>query len=150
MWNAVQMDDRRWYGVDVTWNDPDTANIVYTDYLLVGSATAVKGAAFSHSHVALGNLGDSTGVISFAYPALSANAYTPLVPSDREMTGDVNGDGTVNTVDARLILQFIVGKNPLPDSDAFVRADVNGDGIVNTIDARLILQYIVGKADALA
>ena len=58
--------------------------------------------------------------------------------------GDVNYDGKIDTVDARLILQNIVGKAKLDDVQKLL-ADVNGDNKIDTVDARLVLQYIVGK-----
>lgn len=58
--------------------------------------------------------------------------------------GDINDDGKVDTTDARLTLQYAVGKIELKD-DALIAADVNGDGKTDTTDARLILQYAVGK-----
>lgn len=60
--------------------------------------------------------------------------------------GDVNQDGTVNTTDARLALQFSVSKIDL-DLLEQTYADVNGDLEVNTTDARMILQRSVGKLD---
>lgn len=57
--------------------------------------------------------------------------------------GDVNGDGAVNTRDARLVLRYIAG---LVDKTAIdlAAADFNGDGAVNTRDARGILRFIAG------
>ncbi len=58
--------------------------------------------------------------------------------------GDVDKNGTVNSTDARLVLQYAVGK--IGDSALFLAtADVNGDGTINSTDARLILQFAVGK-----
>jgi len=62
-----------------------------------------------------------------------------------KLKGDVNGDGKIDTVDARLVLQNIIGKLTFVNMNCFDVADVNGDGKVDTVDARLILQYIVGK-----
>lgn len=58
-------------------------------------------------------------------------------------TGDVNGDGKINTTDARVVLQYAAGiiKEDALTVDA---ADTNGDGKVNTTDARRILQYAAG------
>ena len=63
--------------------------------------------------------------------------------------GDVNADGRIDTTDARLVLQQIVGKTDLTNwnNTAMHDADVNQDGRIDTVDARLILQYIVGKID---
>ncbi len=70
---------------------------------------------------------------------------TPMpVPTDTPtgLRGDVNGDGTINSIDAALILQFSAGLFPtLPNFD---QADANNDGSVNAVDAALILQFIAG------
>ncbi len=60
------------------------------------------------------------------------------------LLGDVNGNGTVDSTDARLVLQYAVKK--IGDSALNVAlADVNGSGKVDSTDARLILQYAVKK-----
>ena len=58
MWNEVRMDDNKWYGVDVTWNDPvvsgqdpQAQSGFETDaWFLVGKDTNIRGFAFSQSH----------------------------------------------------------------------------------------------------
>lgn len=54
-------------------------------------------------------------------------------------SGDVNGDGDVDAVDARWVLQAAAGIRPLEGS-ALAAADANGDGTVDAVDARWILQ----------
>ena len=62
-------------------------------------------------------------------------------------TGDTNCDGTVNSIDAALILQFGAG---LTSSLACQgTADVNGDGSIDAIDASLILQFVAGLLPSL-
>lgn len=58
--------------------------------------------------------------------------------------GDVNGDGKVNIIDARWLLQVSSGSRTLTDSQKAV-ADVNRDGKVNIIDARWLLQVASGS-----
>lgn len=58
--------------------------------------------------------------------------------------GDINGDRKVDTTDARLALQYAVGKITLTDTQLLF-GDVDGSGKIDTTDARLILQYAVGK-----
>jgi len=56
--------------------------------------------------------------------------------------GDANCSGSVNAIDAAIVLQFdagLLGAIPCADN-----ADVNQNGTVNTIDAALILQYDAG------
>jgi hypothetical protein len=61
-------------------------------------------------------------------------------PTPVRRYGDANKDGTVNPIDATLVLQFSAGLllsiNP--------NADANGIGEINAIDATLILQYSAG------
>lgn len=71
MWNAVQMDDGKWYLLDITWDDQDSYGI-FTDFFLVGlntKDTFFGGNAFQQSHVSDG---------SVYLPALdySTEAYT--------------------------------------------------------------------------
>jgi hypothetical protein len=68
-----------------------------------------------------------------AVPALAA-AYA---------LGDVNGDKTVNTKDARLALRAAIGLETLSEP-AGAAADVTGDGSVKTDDARIILRAAIG------
>ena len=62
--------------------------------------------------------------------------------------GDVDGDGTVTTKDALMLMQCINGDLILSD-DEFKRADLNGDGTLNSSEALRILQYINGKVSTL-
>ena len=66
---------------------------------------------------------------------------------DYEFTGefgDVNADNKIDSTDARLVLQYAVGKIQA-DAITIELADVNGDNKTDSTDARLILQYAVGK-----
>jgi len=56
------------------------------------------------------------------------------------LTGDANGDGSVNAIDATLVLQLVAGLLPsLPPT-----ADANLSGAIDAIDAALILQFVAG------
>ena len=57
--------------------------------------------------------------------------------------GDVNGDGTINSADALLILRYTIGAI---SSDALhlEAGDVTGDGLVNSSDALMILRLALG------
>lgn len=59
------------------------------------------------------------------------------------LTGDVDLNGTVNTVDARLTLRAGASLVVLSETAA-AAADVNGDGRVTPHDARSILRYAAG------
>ena len=61
--------------------------------------------------------------------------------------GDVNCDGTANSIDRVLILQFDAG---LTLTLACVQeADVNEDGFINAIDAALLIQFCVCPPESL-
>ncbi len=62
-------------------------------------------------------------------------------------TGDSNCDGSINSIDAALILQYGAGlTSSLPCQEG---ADVDSDGSINSIDAALILQFTAGLVDSL-
>ncbi|MBN2736690.1 MAG: family 16 glycosylhydrolase [Spirochaetales bacterium] len=73
------------------------------------------------------------------------NTPTPTpteTPTPQYILGDVNSDNQINIVDALLIAQYYVGRNPSDfNSQA---ADVNRDNAINIVDALLIAQYYVG------
>ena len=53
------------------------------------------------------------------------------------LRGDVNGNGIVDTTDARLVLQYATGASVSINTSV---ADFNADGCVNSTDANLIMQ----------
>lgn len=57
--------------------------------------------------------------------------------------GDVNEDGHVTAVDARMVLQNVAGLNELTAAQRLA-ADTNKDGKIGAADARIILQYVAG------
>ena len=61
--------------------------------------------------------------------------------------GDVNCDGTANSIDAALILQFDAGL--IPSLACVQDADVNEDGFINAIDAALLIQFCVCPLESL-
>ena len=60
----------------------------------------------------------------------------------RCVIGDINGDDTINIVDALLVARYYVGMNPPHFS--IKCADVDCDGDVDILDALLVAQYYVG------
>ena len=80
--------------------------------------------------------------------ATPAPTSTPVSTATPDVsTGDANCDGTVNSIDAALVLQFsaaLLGSLPCAAS-----ADVNDDGAISAIDGALILQFAAGLLPSL-
>lgn len=74
------------------------------------------------------------------WSAPRASACTLVHPK----TGDLNGDGVVDSRDALSIDFFTAGLMTAPSKLWMAGADVNCDGVVNTADAALILQAAAG------
>ncbi len=62
------------------------------------------------------------------------------------VTGDVNGDGYADNMDAAAVLRYDAGITEL-DSLQLAAGDVNGDGEVNNLDAAYILKIDAGLID---
>lgn len=115
---------------------PTSSNIQYIDQLSVtgGKATfTLKPRALTtgtyHIYVSTSDK-PLAEIASFAYG--EEPEYT---------LGDVNNDGSIDTIDALWILQHYVKKRTLSLSVA----DVDGSGEIDTIDALKVLQYYVHK-----
>lgn len=58
------------------------------------------------------------------------------------LAGDANCDGSINSIDASLVLQQSAGL--LATVSCASEADVNGDGVLDSLDAALLLQHDAG------
>jgi hypothetical protein len=67
------------------------------------------------------------------------------VLEEGDVLGDVDCGGTINSIDAALVLQF--GAALLDSLSCQQNADTSGDGNINSIDASLILQHTAGLID---
>ncbi|MBR6968567.1 MAG: hypothetical protein IKH78_08540 [Ruminococcus sp.] len=77
--------------------------------------------------------------------AVSSAGITANGEASPFLIGDVNGDGTVDAVDASSVLAAYASKSSGKESPLYSyqesAADLNGDGVVDAIDASLILSY---------
>ena len=74
-WNYMQMDNGKWYAVDVTWDDNDRHPPLYT-YFLIGSNTkGFGGTTFKSNHIEEYSIFYYGTINPFAYPELSSYAY---------------------------------------------------------------------------
>jgi hypothetical protein len=79
------------------------------------------------------------------FQACVSEAFTVLATGG--LVGDVDCSGSVNAIDAALILQYSAGL--ITSLDCQDAADVNEDGSINSIDAALILQFTAGLIPSL-
>ncbi len=91
-----------------------------------------------------------TGETITSYSSYNQVHFSP--ETTKGLTGDVNGDGTVDLSDAVLIMQSLANptKYGLNGSDDkhiteewYLRADVDGEGVTN-MDALTIQRYLLG------
>jgi len=80
-------------------------------------------------------------------PSLSDLSGLPFASSS-VTCGDINDDGYINVLDARLCLQIATGFIT-PTAAQEAAADVDGDGDVDLDDAELLAKYIIGMEDKL-
>ena len=57
---------------------------------------------------------------------------------------DVNNDGKISIVDARLVLKAVVGGETLSENQ-MLAADINGDGKITISDSRAILKMVLDQ-----
>lgn len=72
-------------------------------------------------------------------PTKPTDPVDPTDPTPTFKKGDINGDGKVSAVDARMALRCSAKLQTLTE-EQMKAADVNGDGKVTAVDARLILR----------
>lgn len=89
----------------------------------------------------------SDGTVNKGFPGLAWQDYdAPELPD--LPTGDVNGDGEIDNVDANTIYGYFNATIEL-DAESLAAADINGDGEVDNMDALMIYNYFNGTVDSL-
>jgi hypothetical protein len=58
---------------------------------------------------------------------------------------DVDGNNTINSSDALLILEYTTGQETIISAERLLCADANGDGAINSMDALIVLQITIGS-----
>lgn len=73
--------------------------------------------------------------------------FTVTEPDAPEtLWGDANGDGTVDTADALLLMRHLIGTDTVEDENLEL-CDVNGDGSIDLVDALLIMRKAMGTIE---
>lgn len=128
MWNYVQMEDGKWYAVDVTWDDLNGKygfELKY-DYFLKGSDS------FNVKHTPENQYNGSY----IAYPEISADDY--IIPTVSYEYGDLNHDGEVSIADLVYCSEAVTGRITPEFS-----CDVNGDGLADSFDVVIMRQLVI-------
>lgn len=84
---------------------------------------------------------DKDGIARFG--AAEAGVYAVYTDNFTHIVGDMNDSMGIDTLDASLILRWIIGLEVFDDP---MKADADGNGIVTALDASYILRLIVGLA----
>ncbi len=123
--------------------EPEPVDVTYQGtYLIVpeGTTAARLRAFLSPADVQVYTYGmtPATGNLRTGQTAsIEGILYTVVIP------GDVNGSGTVNTADLRLLQRCLAGDETLDDASHFA-ADLSGDGTVDAADLVLLAGKIAG------
>jgi hypothetical protein len=89
----------------------------------------------------------ATPTVTNTVVAPTSTAAPPTATPLAKACGDVNDDGSVDSIDAALVLQLVAGLIDQVDNPA--SADADGDGEITSIDAALILQFTAALLDTL-
>ncbi|MBN2441404.1 MAG: hypothetical protein JXJ04_08655 [Spirochaetales bacterium] len=84
-----------------------------------------------------------SGSVTFLNSGTTGLGFLYVAATYSILRGDVNGDGSIDIIDALLTAQYYVGLNPqnfIPGA-----ADVDSDGSITIVDALLIAQYYVNN-----
>ncbi|MGP8320621.1 MAG: dockerin type I domain-containing protein [Methanosarcinaceae archaeon] len=147
-------------------NDTTQLNVTVIDGCTVGNVTVNLSAIGGDAAQAMDRIGDTDvySVITNATEGTALGAYClPVNASDGlgnyntsvcialEVTmpglpknGDINGDGTINTLDAIHLAKYYTGAGSEKFRTIFADGDINSDGSINTLDAIHLAKYYTG------
>jgi len=86
------------------------------------------------------NLPDSSFNVTRRGTRDGNNGIPNFYVGEAYVRGDLNGNGTIQTVDARIARKIGVGK-VIPSEEQLTAGDVNDDGMVDSVDASMIIHY---------
>ena len=86
-------------------------------------------------------------LITLSLFAFKGKKYDSKIRIVRTMYGDVNLDAEVNSFDASLVLQYIIGLVDDWSEEQLLAGDVDGNGSIQAYDASLMLFYSLNLID---
>lgn len=128
--------------------------LAFTDCNKLKSVTSLITEPFEFDKKAFENYNSETGEWTFT----SATLYVPkgckekykatagwnqfkTILEEGELSGDVNGNGTVDADDMLCVSNYILGKNPSPFNES--AADLTGNGVVDIEDVTSLVDVIL-------
>lgn len=147
MWNYIQMEDGKWYGLDCTWDDlDDESDPIQYKYFLTGASS------FLSSHKA-----DDTYITpNFTYPELSETDYvynqdqpivTAITTGTATQTTTATTASSVSETSSKTTSTTVEASTVSTEPIILIKGDFNGDGILNISDAVLLKRKLLKLSD---
>ena len=149
MWNYIQMDDGKWYAVDLTWDDVDGENgkVLKTENFLKGSSAFYQkhspekdflGTIFTYPDISEEDYSFSqqtttSSTVSVTEPTTTVTTVPPVID------GDFNLDGRVDIADAIICSRTVCG------NVSGYNCDFDKDGIIDIFDFVMFRKYLINK-----
>jgi glucuronoarabinoxylan endo-1,4-beta-xylanase len=110
--------------------------------LATGSSINISGGSFTAQ---LPGQSVTTFVCDSGTAPTPTKTAPPTPTPDKVIVGDVNGDGSVNSIDFGYFRQYLLGMiTDFPGENGLKAADLDGNGSINSIDFGYFRQYLLG------
>lgn len=96
MWNAVRLEDERWYAVDVTWDDQVAGT--YYNYFLAGMDSKGFYLIYREDHKGLTTFSDYTYSKNFAIPEIASKGYGYVIEGSEGQIYDGYSEQITTTI----------------------------------------------------
>lgn len=123
---------------------PTQGSIKYIDQT---EGSSVKFMVYPYDLGETGSYGLYVSSTNMGYTKVAEFGVTDSWEEAPYTLGDVNMDGSIDVIDASLILRYAANLNTLTDTQK-AAADVNGNNSIDVIDASMVLRYAANLIDS--
>lgn len=123
---------------------PTQGSIKYIDQT---EGSSVKFTVYPYDLGETGSYGLYVSSTNMGYTKIAEFSVTDSWEEAPYTLGDVNMDGSIDVIDASLILRYAANLNTLTDTQK-AAADVNGNNSIDVIDASMVLRYAANLIDS--
>lgn len=123
---------------------PTQGSIKYIDQT---EGSSVKFTVYPYDLGETGSYGLYVSSTNMGYTKVAEFGVTDSWEEAPYTLGDVNMDGSIDVIDASLILRYAANLNTLTDTQK-AAADVNGNNSIDVIDASMVLRYAANLIDS--